>query len=90
MKLYTDEQVKRAVINELKKFNELSGLGDKLSCQDYAYIGVLSAALNHLTPIELPGEEEIEKAAWSYSNLLQNPFNDGANWVISKIKEQIK
>jgi hypothetical protein len=49
----------------------------------------------NLTPIELPSEEEIEKAyefsgSWTEKEIMQRStsFQHGAKWVIAQIKQQ--
>jgi hypothetical protein len=51
--------------------------------------------LDNLTPIELPTDDEIEKAyefsgPWTAKEIMQKStsFQDGANWIINHIKQQ--
>jgi len=81
MKLYTEEQVKRAI--HIKSNNI-----DLLTSDDI---------LDSLTPIELPSEEEIKNEAKKYteSTLDNDPirimtFIQSAKWVIEQIKQQGK
>ena len=76
MKLYTEEQVRKAML----MWHE--GL-------TFEYV------LEHLTPIELPSDEEISVIAMglygfkatSIKNVLEyKAFKRGAKWVINKIK----
>lgn len=74
MKLYTEEQVKRAIDiaddnADLLEYNEI---------------------LSKLTPIELPSDEEIEGACNEELNGLLSTFGfrKGAKWVIGHIKKQ--
>lgn len=73
MKLYTEEQVKRAIDiaddnADLLEYNEI---------------------LSKLTPIELPSDEEIEGACNEELNGLLSTFGfrKGAKWVIEQIKK---
>ena len=43
-------------------------------------------AIDSLTPIELPSDEEIEKESDRY--LAPHAFREGAKWVIEQIKQQ--
>ncbi len=68
MKLYTEEQVRKAVmIAENQK------------------IGFTTIVIEHLTPIELPSDEEITDKALEvgYTN---NLFTLGAKWMRDKIQ----
>lgn len=61
----------------------------KIICQYFEFpIKVVNEILS-LTPIELPSDEQIEKAAndniWCESEV---EFYEGAKWVIEQIKEQ--
>lgn len=97
MKLYTEEQVKKAI-----------QLADKLH---YLLESQEEGIISELTPIELPSDEEIETAAldtyrehpnnpkehpeWTYNKDVNAPrkrraFNIGAKWVIEKLKQQDK
>jgi len=45
--------------------------------------------LDNLTPIELPGDDEIEVDPIYDRNGTAPYFRDGANWVINHIKQQV-
>ena len=84
MKLYTEEQVKKAIKLSLlnAKLFIHKGLGDD------KYFPTVYEALKNLTPIEIPSDEEIEKASFGFSDALFNKdecFVIGAKWM----KEQI-
>ena len=81
MKLYTEEQVKRAI--HIKSNNI-----DLLTSDDI---------LDSLTPIELPSEEEIKNEAKKYTESTPDndpirimTFIQSAKWVIEQIKQQGK
>jgi hypothetical protein len=69
MKLYTEEEV-------LRVLNMVSKLYKPLT---------VNQTIEHLTPIELPSEEDIVNKALEiqWSNTL---FKDGANYVLDKIQ----
>lgn len=76
MRLYTEEQVREAMIE--------ARLSPWLKTDFW---------LQALTPIELPSEEEIDKASPSGTNNsyeigLVCGFQQGAEWVINQIKQQ--
>lgn len=76
MKLYTEEQVKRAI----------DIADDNADLLEYDEI------LSKLTPIELPDYEEIEMASeekFTYRGTMMG-FEFGAKWVIEQIKKQDK
>jgi hypothetical protein len=75
MKLYTEEQVKKAIYEA--KYYDNGYASDK----DILYL---------LTPIELPSDEEIEQSAKHYydNNGADYYVELGAKWVIDKIKNQ--
>ena len=87
MKLYTEEQVRRAMLHSY-----LSGVERPAD-----YLPIEESILNELTPIELPSDEEIEDYAKEFVlshdfSALTNPnhlanrcFQLGAKWM----KEQI-
>lgn len=75
MKLYTEEQVRKAMsaLNDIK----------------YMYYSD-DDIFDSLTPIELPSDEEIEGACNEELNGLLSTFGfrKGAKWVIEHIKQQ--
>lgn len=75
MKLYTEEQVRKAMsaLNDIK----------------YMYYSD-DDIFDSLTPIELPSDEEIEGACNEELNGLLSTFGfrKGAKWVTEQIKEQ--
>ncbi len=74
MKLYTEEQVKRAI-----------DIAD-----DNADLLKYEEILSKLTPIELPSEVEMQNEAAIYDGLFCDfDFIEGAKWVIEKIKQQV-
>jgi deoxycytidine triphosphate deaminase len=90
MKLYSEEQVRKAI--ELSLLNAKlfihKGLGDD------KYFPTLYEALKNLTPIELPSDEEIEQEAYyKVSDPTENPyasFKSGAKWIKEQILNQNK
>jgi hypothetical protein len=89
MKLYTEEQVRKAI--ELSLLNAKlfihKGLGDD------KYFPTLYEALKNLTPIELPSEYEIEESSFKMSGNNVSPssnFMIGAYWMKEKILNQNK
>ena len=81
MKLYPEEQVKKAY-----KDGNLDG---------FSNVSALDMCIDSLTPIELPSDEEIEKAADKYVsedefNRLLECFEQGAKWMKEKILNQNK
>ena len=81
MKLYTEEQV-RKILMSINTFRYISD----------SYIDDI---IDSLTPIELPSDEEIEKAyeflgTWTAKEIMQRStsFQHGAKWVINRIKQQ--
>ena len=75
MKLYTEEQVRKAMsaLNDIK----------------YMYHSD-DDIFDSLTPIELPSEEEIEKIELGSGmhDFYKGGFIEGAKWVIEQIKQQ--
>ena len=73
MKLYTEEDIANAVM-----FGRWGGTTKK----DYIQF------LNSLTPIELPSDEDEEKAAFTLTKNLQQHmgFNIGAKWIRDLIR----
>ena len=90
MKLYSEEQVRKAI--ELSLLNAKlfihKGLGDD------KYFPTLYEALKNLTPIELPSDEDIEQEAYyKVSDPTENPyasFKSGAKWMKGQILNQNK
>lgn len=80
MKLYTEEQVRKAI--ELSRDTHQEGK-PYLERDEYDYS--IEEVVDLLTPIELPSEEEIVDKALEvqWSNTL---FQDGAKYVINKIQ----
>ena len=83
MKLYTEEQVRKAMQESRYAFSTEKGYDE---------------ILNSLTPIELPSDEEIEKKAdeyvenkWEYAqDECKETFTDCAKWLKDKILNQNK
>ncbi len=75
IKLYTEEQVKRAI--DIADDN-----ADLLEYDDI---------LSKLTPIELPSDEETERIELGSGmhDFYKGGFIEGAKWVIEKIKQQV-
>ena len=86
MKLYTEEQVIRAIKLARECDSDCWGV-------DF-YNGTTDEIVAELTPIELPSEEEIDKYVDStpyYGHCtfeFKEGIEDGAKWVIEKIKQQ--
>lgn len=80
MKLYTEEQVKRAI--------ELARESDS----DYFvldfYNGTTDEIVGELTPIELPSDEEIERDLFPLTTEFDAGFLAGGKYVIEQIKQQ--
>ena len=77
MKLYTEEQVKYAI--------QLA-FDVEPPCK-------VKDILRDLTPIELPSDEEIEKAGWDYElgqigDGYEQHFIDGAKWYREQLKQR--
>ena len=72
MKLYTEEQVREAI----------------MSINTFKYIldSHIDDIIDSLTPIELPSDEEIGKGCKEWYN--KPSFTIGAKWVINHIKQQ--
>lgn len=69
IKIYTEEQVRRAI---------------NLALDSPTHANLV---IDHLTPIELPSDEDEEKAAFTLTKNLQQHmgFNIGAKWMRDKI-----
>ena len=86
-KLYTKEQVRRAMLHSY-----LSGVERPAD-----YLPIEESILNELTPIELPSDEEIEKAlpdgfphSDGYDAGKICGFEEGAKWMKEQILNQNK
>ena len=88
MKLYTEEQVRKAMLHSY-----LSGVERPAD-----YLPIEESILRELTPIELPSDEEIDKKAdeyvenkWEYAqDECKEAFTDCAKWLRDKILTQNK
>lgn len=79
MKLYTEEQVKRAIELARECDSDCFGL-------DFNN-GTTDEIVGELTPIELPSDDEIfEYVKFMPTSLFH--FQQGAKWVIEQIKQQ--
>jgi hypothetical protein len=83
MKLYTEEQVREVIMS--------------IDTSIYITDSYIDDIIDSLTPIELPSDEEIEKAyeflgTWTAKEIMQRStsFQHGAKWVINRIKQQDK
>ena len=76
MKLYTEEQVRKAYND-----GNLDG---------FSNVSALDMCIDSLTPIELPSDDEIVTARNEVVNgtLSKFGFRLGAKWVIEQIKQQ--
>ena len=84
MKLYTEEQVLKAMNDYANTSSDLDNVMD-----------VEMAIIEQLTPIELPSDEEIEKEAFQvpYNNtdkFYDESFIKGAKWMKEQILNQNK
>ena len=86
MKLYTEEQVRKA-INDGSLYSYINGNFEFKNSED--------DIVNSLTPIELPTDEEIEEASVEYATNTEtkefcepccHDFQLGAKWMRDKIK----
>lgn len=75
-KLYTEEQVRKAINLAQKCENDCGGV--------YFYC-TETEVIDELTPIELPTEEDIEKE-FTIGNQIFTDRIVGAKWVLDKIK----
>lgn len=89
MKLYTDEQVRKAIALAQDCDSDCGGV--------YFLYETPDGIMEELTPIELPSDEEIDnKIAEELSGFLESEwvyeyndgFQHGAKWIISHIKQQ--
>jgi len=76
MKLYTEEQVRKAYND-----GNLDG---------FSNVSALYMCIDSLTPIELPSDHEIEKIELGSGmhDFYKVGFTHGAKWVIKQIKQQ--
>jgi hypothetical protein len=87
MKLYTEEQVRKAI--ELAKYCEYD-------CGGVYFDFNLDSILPKLTPIELPSDEEIEESSpfrlgsGNYNASFSHRWQQGAKWMRDKIQGGIK
>jgi len=80
MKLYTEEQVRKAI--ELSRDTHPEGRG-YVQREEYDYSD--DEVIDLLTPIELPSDEEIEEAS---NNTFSDFFYHGAKWMKEQILNQ--
>ena len=78
MKLYTEEQVKKAIEIAQKCDHDCGGV--------YFDYGTTDGILQQLTPIELPSDEEIDKADNEERINQHYAFMRGAIWMRDKIQ----
>ena len=79
MKLYSEEQVKKAI--EMAR-----------ECDSDCFVldfnnGTTDEIVGELTPIELPSDEEINKEVSLLGTMFDIGFIEGAKWVIEQIKQ---
>ena len=89
MKLYTEEQVKRAIVAGMH-----IGYSNQFNIDNIS--NEVDSAIKYITPIELPSDEDIEKIAqWVIDNrYAKSEFNKVSDFemyhhIIKLIKEQI-
>ena len=85
MKLYTEEQVRKAI--------EIAQEMDKVpyTDNDYTHRHNEQNIIQSLTPIELPSDEEIAKymtSVWFADNMHRECFKLGAIWMKTQILNQ--
>jgi hypothetical protein len=78
MKLYTEEQVRKAI--ELSRDTHPQGRGYVVK-DEYDYS--MDEVVDLLTPIEIPSDEEIDYAE---TQMPMNTFELGAKWMRNKIQ----
>jgi len=92
MKLYTEEQVRKAI--ELSRDTHPQGRGYVVT-DEYDYS--MDEVVDLLTPIQLPSDEEINEESmdlfWGDGNSINHvlqykAFKRGAKWMRNKIQEQ--
>ena len=81
MKLYTEEQVIKAIKLARECDSDCWGV-------DF-YNGTTDEIVAELTPIELPIDEEINKEVSPLETMFDVGFISGAKWVIEQIKQQV-
>ena len=98
MKLYTEEQVMKAI--ELARLiQEKGSVEDSFDVESISGMTEICTygwserhskdeIMKSLTPIELPSDEEIENKS-KHWGLASDFFYKGANWVIEQIKKQV-
>lgn len=79
MKLYTEEEVRKAI--ELSRDTHPEGRG-YMQRDEYDYS--MDEVFELLTPIELPSDEEIQQE--SLKSDFEYTFRNGANWMRDKIQ----
>ena len=83
MKLYTEEQIRKAMNDYANTSSDLDNVMD-----------VEMAIIEKLTPIELPSDEEIERAAINQNENISRyytyGFLDSAKWMKEQIFNQNK
>ena len=86
MKLYTEEQVRKAIDR---------GYSSAM-CEDSTITKTADDFLQSLTPIELPSDEEIKHkinkevfVSWFSNDEYERGFQDGAKWSIEHIKKEV-
>ena len=79
MKLYTEEEVRKAI--ELSRDTHPEGRG-YVQKEEYDYSD--DEVVDLLTPIELPSDEEIQKE--SLKSDFEYTFRNGAKWMRNKIQ----
>jgi hypothetical protein len=87
MKLYTEEQVRKAI--ELSRDTHQEGRA-YMERDEYDYS--MDEVLDLLTPIELPSDEEIsiEASNRHYGTNFKHVFASGAKWMKEQILNQNK
>ena len=88
MKLYTEEQVKESFKSGFRLAMETDG-GLKEGQEEF---------INSITPIELPSDEDIDKASMVINkdglscenDFARDSFKEGAKWMKEQIKNQNK
>jgi len=84
MKLYTEEQVKKAIEIAQKCDYDCGGV--------YFDYGTTDGILQQLTPIELPSDEEIEESSpfrlgsGNYNASFSHRWQQGSKWMRDKIQ----
>ena len=84
MKLYTEEQVRKAI--ELSRDTHPQGRGYVVT-DEYDYS--MDEVVDLLTPIELPSDEEIREVIKPFQNEMDDfdlGFRNGVQWLREKIQ----